>query len=783
MDKNLINIDDLVRQRLTGGEERERPGAWLRMSELLEKEMPRVRPAGFIWRRMFGVLAVLALVGGVSIGGYELNAYRQLHNEDGSTTVAAVSPAPSANAKTDANNEANNTELTTAANNTANRQENNTNDNHTTDNHNNNGSNNNRTSAIAANTGSHKAVKHTSATAGNNEVKHPTANANNSTVASNTTNTTGKHNVSANADKTTANNNDNNNNDVAANTTAVVKEKTASVATANNKPAHKAVKKGQPAQAKDKQSEATNNTTDVAANNNLANNAVAGSDNSNTENKTANTDNTSNTPATGNEATTGTRSAKKGSSKHIAAANTNSDKPVAANQHKPANKNSNKGNKTTTVKDLALGSKAPATKAPGKTTVPEANTALPKGVATKKNHSNRKPAFDPNASAPHDLGAVSVTGAKNRKTPGTTNTTGKTPAIAAKGKPAGTGNNKQEDISAINRRKGKRVIEKMVVYQRSIKTSINETSNWLDTVSIENVTEEYDIADPVKLAQKNNGIVTGNEVASSIDPNADSSPFRPGSSEKTSSDMKENNFEKKTKGAKALEGLNAAFNDVKYKVGHAQFQTGIVAGVNGTFFGPNSFKGFQFGLSGKFVFSEALSLMSELKYFNRINSNYSLHDDYYNYTPVSGGYSKEKVLNPYSISTLHSIEMPISLRYSQGNFNFFFGPNLVYTFAVNTGDYPLVDPTSTPVIVSTPGNDNMPKLKAGDFDSRFGVGYLFGVSYQVSPKVMIDFRDVQTFWTTANTAGSKYISTQLYKSPSFQLSIGYRLGGNKERNK
>jgi len=69
-------------------------------------------------------------------------------------------------------------------------------------------------------------------------------------------------------------------------------------------------------------------------------------------------------------------------------------------------------------------------------------------------------------------------------------------------------------------------------------------------------------------------------------------------------------------------------------------------------------------------------------------------------------------------------------------------------------------------------------LKEKDFGARFGVGYLFGASYQVAPNFTIDLRNVQTVWDNSASTGSKMISSQLYKSPSFQLSFGYRLGGN-----
>ena len=74
MDKNFIHIDDLVRQRMSDAEEKERPAAWLHMRDLLDKEMPSgiVPRIGFNWRRMFSYLGVFLLLASVSVGGYEM---------------------------------------------------------------------------------------------------------------------------------------------------------------------------------------------------------------------------------------------------------------------------------------------------------------------------------------------------------------------------------------------------------------------------------------------------------------------------------------------------------------------------------------------------------------------------------------------------------------------------------------------------------------------------------------------------------------------------------------
>jgi hypothetical protein len=87
MDKNMINIDDLFKQRMTGAEERERPGAWLQMRELLDKEMPVAAPgAATNWRRMFGYAAGLVLLASATIGGYQ--AYTSYRNEPSKDIVA-----------------------------------------------------------------------------------------------------------------------------------------------------------------------------------------------------------------------------------------------------------------------------------------------------------------------------------------------------------------------------------------------------------------------------------------------------------------------------------------------------------------------------------------------------------------------------------------------------------------------------------------------------------------------------------------------------------------------
>lgn len=96
MDKNMIKIDDLLRQRLGDAEEQERPAAWLQMRDLLDKQMPVTR-AAVNWRRMFAYVAGVAILAAVSVGGYEMSqSFSGGNTTAGNTTGTGASTSPAA---------------------------------------------------------------------------------------------------------------------------------------------------------------------------------------------------------------------------------------------------------------------------------------------------------------------------------------------------------------------------------------------------------------------------------------------------------------------------------------------------------------------------------------------------------------------------------------------------------------------------------------------------------------------------------------------------------------
>ena len=719
MDKNFINVDDLVRQRLEGREEREPSGAWLNMRELLDEKMPQRKVVPFFWNRMFGAVGIAALLGLISVGGYELSAYKELGHTAPVASAATVA-APTGTAHNDA------TPTDVAGDRSLNATG-------VTDNV--------AKPADAAGVAVHKAAHKKTGTDNTNNTTTKTAKNNSHTPAENTA-TTGI--AASKATDKVANNNTATTPHSKKNTAKSTEAATAVVVK------HSAAKNNKDSQPVATATEKVTTSTTVAGNTATTTSSLAVSDNS----KPATTKHA------GEVAHHKAGNHKTGAASQQVAAKTtagNSANAATANDKDAVAKNDN----TTDVHNMPLSSNStPANNAsesvPGKVSgnnMVSGKASLPAGNSTAPGNTTGKP-------------ANTTTGTTGNGTPKTA-TVGKLP------------NN-----TTANNSKGKKVIERMVVFQRAIKTvktELSESKYHIDTVSIETLTEELGMANPAisnpansTAAKKGN---LGNMINTTTD--ADGATILPGAASSATNApgaaAKTNAATKNSSSLSPVEKLKEEFNDVKTKVSLIRFAPGLTAGINSTFFGPNSFKGFQFGLTGELFFNDDLGLMGEFKYFHRINNDYQVNDNYYNY--LNNG-TKQLMLNSYSFSALHSMELPISIRYSKGNFTFIAGGNIVYSFSINTGAATIASPTAPVATNVSPAQatDNKPQLNASDFNSRFGLGYLFGFAYKVSPNVTLDLRDVQSFWDNAGSAGAKSVSTQLYKSPSFQFSLNYRLG-------
>lgn len=225
--------------------------------------------------------------------------------------------------------------------------------------------------------------------------------------------------------------------------------------------------------------------------------------------------------------------------------------------------------------------------------------------------------------------------------------------------------------------------------------------------------------------------------------------------------------------------LGQALRDFEYNLGKVKVYPGLIGGINKTF-GNYSNSGFQFGMTTEFVVNDQMSVMAEFKYMQRfnggvINNDYSVNNGQY-VAPV-WLVTTNSYHHYFNYSTMNSLEMPIAIRYRTGDFYIYAGGNFVYNFAINaTEGLSSLSSSEVNTYNSTSGwKETTPKMNIADFGSRFGIGYLFGASYEFTPSIMIDARLTRTFWDNANTDQAKQVSNFLLKGPSTQLSIIYRL--------
>jgi hypothetical protein len=635
MDKNMIYIDDLVKQRLSGGEEKEMPGSWLRMRELLDKEMPERPVAGFAWRRMLGVTTGLALLSLVTVGSYTA-IHSTRFNGDGAknATSAAVGKGISTHSTR---------QSITAKN-----------------------------EPISALNGSNNIA---------NEVESNIGAADSKAITSHKAINPGKHTKSFILE-------------TAGSKSAIA---TSSVSTS---------------------SVATASVAEVAR----SKEHIASLNNIDQKGLKAGVAHEKLSPAAAPTAldVMHTETALDDVATNATVSNVNVGKAVSENKI-VSSKNTNNSN---TGKDNN-----------------KLTTLLSKQSVLAANSSE----------SIEQLQEASAPVADNTKL-----TT--TPAP------------KQPELP-------KDSMKKMTVIQRYVINPINRTGRLTaDTVSFGKMAVDRQI-----LAS-----LTGNkaeqEAANAITPASSATPslvanmnaelggnavMVPLSNLKVQS-KKTNRWNTRT--------FDEVVRDVKFNLSQTRFYPGVSGGINSYLFGPSNLGGIQLGLFGLFTFGETWGAMAELKYVHRFNNGYVLSDNYMNVKRNGGNsYLQNEVRHFFKFSSLQSIEMPLALRYAAGRLNLFGGFNFGYNFAVNAEESSLMaDSVYTPT--SNPQwTNSKPTLTYNDFASRFSVGGLAGLSWEVSPSVQIDFRATKNFWDNATGGGATKVSQKLYSAPSFQMSLFYRL--------
>lgn len=231
--------------------------------------------------------------------------------------------------------------------------------------------------------------------------------------------------------------------------------------------------------------------------------------------------------------------------------------------------------------------------------------------------------------------------------------------------------------------------------------------------------------------------------------------------------------------------------NAKFNFSRVTFHPGVLAGINSSVAGRNSTFGVQAGLFGVVGFSDHWSLLGELKYFNQFNMGGQVRESYNRTIDTSlaasgnRNYVHDSVDHYFDYTTLSSLQMPLAIRYAVQRFTAFTGVNFTYNFAVNSvtdlGKTYRSSETLASGSVNYKWENGAPQISVKDFSSRFSIGYLFGMAYQMSPAMQLDVRVTQAFWDNAKTPGAKTVSKALYDNPSLQLNISYRFGKSKYR--
>jgi|GEM_PF-1615510 len=833
MDNNMISIDELMKRRLEGGEEQDRSGAWLQMKDLLDKEIPRDKPVGLLfWRRLFTYTGALLLLCALSLGGYEISSsVRDLKggngiaatNNTGTTTANnnSVTTQVSSNNKAAEGNTNNGTDANATAGMVQNSTDVNSIDNSTAA-HTTRDNNNTDHAAVASNTEhkktgtahhhqhtvslpdavSNTALSNTAATApSSSSTTNADKNTNDNSIAANNTQNNGKQTAGA------SNASSNKSDARSAATTSANSDVNNTVATKEHgSKKHKGHHTTKIASAADQSSLA--GTTNTPSTKSSPSTTVAANDNSATTNSAnSNSDNGS---------TAGTKNNRSANSASNAGTKQNAatDKAVAAvaTNHKGAKKKHD----TKHMEQMALaGTTAMPSSLPGasagstvsmpatsNTTAANGNNGIVNGglngadisntvqttvnaMSTNDNHKTNKKQKGHSKTYTAKTNGNTTTNGNGKQTTDSkvaNNTTKPAPAVTGSAMAAGA------DVPPA------RLKTKLIRMENHyVKISTNYGYYKLDTVAIEDVDVPEDYREMVRASSRKNktspvasaeaGSLAEKEENSTvavINPNAAANILAKSYTEKLAATTDY----KKGQSGSAVESITKLFNDIKYNVQGVHMQAGLTGGINATFFGPSGTKGFDFGVQCDMVFNETWSLLAQIKYFNRISSNGAFNNNYSTYAQQSNGtYVKDSVSQSIGYTTLHSFELPLAIEYSKEKFIFSAGLNLAYNLAVNVNEAPQQVTPLSATATSTMGIETSPKLKVSDFNSKFGLGYLLGIGFRVSPQVTLDFRNVQTFWDNSKTGGAKAISSQLYKNPSFQLSFGYTFGSKKETEK
>jgi hypothetical protein len=229
----------------------------------------------------------------------------------------------------------------------------------------------------------------------------------------------------------------------------------------------------------------------------------------------------------------------------------------------------------------------------------------------------------------------------------------------------------------------------------------------------------------------------------------------------------------------------------KMNVANTQPNYAFLFGINGANNGSNTFAGFHLGLSGQVALGANCLLAADFRYLMKMNSGFafqfmnrqlSCNDSvaFQTGSPAVTMMSYNKLIDSstkiYNFNTLHTIEVPFSIQYNYKRWSALLGLSIAYNFKLKTSEinYSSIKSQRDTLLPGSfvPSTINT-IIPVSDFASKLNINYLLGVQYHVSPMIYLDARMVKTISTSAKSAGALQVYNQVYKMPTFELSLGY----------
>ena len=228
----------------------------------------------------------------------------------------------------------------------------------------------------------------------------------------------------------------------------------------------------------------------------------------------------------------------------------------------------------------------------------------------------------------------------------------------------------------------------------------------------------------------------------------------------------------------------------KINLSNTQPNYAFLFGINGANNGSNTFAGFHLGVSGQISLGTNWLASAEFKYVMKMNSGFAFQflskqtscNDSVLFQ--SGGTNfmsynilQDSMAKTYNFNSIHSITIPFSIQYNYKRWSIMGGLSLAYNFKLKTSEINYKSPPQSHRDTLLPGSFVSSSVNTiipiNDFASKLNINYLIGLQYHISPMIYLDARMIKSISTSASSSGEKQVYDQVYKMPTFELSLGY----------